>query len=31
VSATCLFYQQQVDDPNKLRAIVLELATDLIH
>jgi AcrR family transcriptional regulator len=31
VSATCLFYLQQVDDPDKLRAIVLELATDLIH
>ena len=31
VSATCLFYLQQVDDPDKLRAIVLEIATDLIH
>jgi AcrR family transcriptional regulator len=31
VSATCLFYLQQVDDPDKLRAIVLEMATDLIH
>ena len=29
VSATCLFYLQQVDDPDKLRAIVLEMATDL--
>jgi AcrR family transcriptional regulator len=31
VSASCLFYLQQVDDPDKLRAIVLEMATDLIH
>jgi AcrR family transcriptional regulator len=31
VSAACLFYLQQVDDPDKLRAIVLEMATDLIH
>jgi AcrR family transcriptional regulator len=31
VSATCLFYLPQVDDPDKLRAIVLEMATDLIH
>jgi AcrR family transcriptional regulator len=31
VSATCLFYLQQVDDPDKLRAIVLEMATDLLH
>jgi AcrR family transcriptional regulator len=30
VSATCLFYLQQVDDADKLRAIVLEIATDLI-
>jgi len=28
--ATCHFYLQQVDDPDKLRAIVLEIATDLI-
>ena len=28
--ATCMFYLQQVDDPDKLRAIVLEIATDLI-
>jgi AcrR family transcriptional regulator len=28
--ATCMFYLQQVDDPDKLRAIVLEMATDLI-
>jgi AcrR family transcriptional regulator len=31
VSATCLFYLQQVDDPEKLRAVILEIATDLIH
>jgi AcrR family transcriptional regulator len=31
VGATCLFYVQQVDDPEKLRAIVLETANDLIH
>jgi AcrR family transcriptional regulator len=31
VSTSCLFYLQQVDDPDKLRAIVLEMATDLIH
>ena len=30
VGATCLFFLQQVDDPDKLRAIVLEIATDLI-
>ncbi len=30
VSATCLFYLQQVDNPEKLRAVVLEIATDLI-
>ena len=30
VGATCMFYLQQVDDPDKLRAIVLEIATDLI-
>jgi AcrR family transcriptional regulator len=29
--ATCHVYLQQVDDPDKLRAIVLEIATDLIH
>jgi AcrR family transcriptional regulator len=28
--ATCMFYLQQVDDLDKLRAIVLEIATDLI-
>ena len=28
--ATCMLYLQQVDDPDKLRAIVLEIATDLI-
>ena len=27
--ATCMFYLQQVDDQDKLRAIVLEIATDL--
>jgi len=31
VGATCIFYLQQVDDPDKLRAVVLEIATDLIH
>ena len=31
MGATCLFYLHQVDDPDKLRAIVLEIATDLIH
>jgi AcrR family transcriptional regulator len=31
VGATCMFYLPQVDDPDKLRAIVLEIATDLIH
>jgi AcrR family transcriptional regulator len=31
VGATCIFYLQQVDDPDKLRAIILETATDLIH
>jgi hypothetical protein len=30
VGATCHFYLQQVDDPDKLRAIVLEVALDLI-
>jgi AcrR family transcriptional regulator len=30
VGATCHFYLQQVDDPDKLRAIILEIATDLI-
>ena len=30
VSATCMLYLQQVDDADKLRAIVLEIATDLI-
>ena len=30
VGATCHFYLQQVDDPEKLRAIILEMATDLI-
>jgi AcrR family transcriptional regulator len=31
MGAACLLYLQQVDDPDKLRAIVLEIATDLIH
>jgi len=31
VGATCHVYLQQVDDPDKLRAITLEIATDLIH
>ena len=31
VGATCHVYQQQVDDPDKLRAIVLEIANDLIR
>jgi hypothetical protein len=30
MGATCMFYLQQVDDTDKLRAIVLEIATDLI-
>jgi AcrR family transcriptional regulator len=30
VGATCRFFLQQADDRDKLRAIVLELATDLI-
>jgi hypothetical protein len=28
--ATCMFFLQQVDDLDKLRAIVLEMAEDLI-
>jgi AcrR family transcriptional regulator len=31
VGAACMFYLQQVDDPDKLRAIVLEIALDLIR
>jgi AcrR family transcriptional regulator len=31
VGAACHVYLQQVDDPDKLRAIILEIATDLIH
>ena len=31
VGATCHVYLQKVDDPDKLRAIILEIATDLIH
>jgi hypothetical protein len=30
VGATCRFFVQQADDRDKLRAIVLEMATDLI-
>ena len=30
VGATCMFFLQQVDDREKLRAIVLEMADDLI-
>jgi hypothetical protein len=31
VGATCHVYLQQVDDPEKLRALILEIATDLIR
>src|ERR1700760_4991200 len=31
MGAPCLLSLQEVDDPDKLRAIVLEIATDLIH
>jgi len=31
VGAVCHFYLQQVDDPDKLRAVVMEIATDLVH
>jgi AcrR family transcriptional regulator len=31
VGAICHFYLQEVDDPDKLRAIILEIATDLIR
>ena len=31
VGATCHVYLQQVDDPDKLRALILEIATDLIR
>jgi AcrR family transcriptional regulator len=31
VSAACLLYLEQTDDPDQLRAIVLEIATDLIR
>ena len=31
VGATCHVHLQEVDDPDKLRAIILEIATDLIH
>jgi hypothetical protein len=29
VGATCMFFLDQVDDRDKLRAIVLEMAADL--
>jgi AcrR family transcriptional regulator len=29
VGATCMFYLQKVDDRDKLRAVILEMATDL--
>ena len=29
VGATCMFYLQQVDDRDEVRAVVLEMATDL--
>ena len=29
VGASCMFFREQVDDQDKLRAIVLEMATDL--
>ena len=31
VGATCMFYLQRVEDPDKLRAIILETSLDLIH
>jgi AcrR family transcriptional regulator len=31
VGAVCHFYLQEVDDPDKLRAIIMEIATDLTH
>ena len=31
VGATCHVYLQKVDDPDKLRAIILEIATDLLR
>jgi hypothetical protein len=31
VGATSMFFRQQVDDPEKLRPIILEMAADLIH
>jgi AcrR family transcriptional regulator len=31
VGATCMFFLQQVDDPEKLRAIIKEMATDLMR
>jgi AcrR family transcriptional regulator len=29
--ATCMFFLQEVDDPDKLRAIIGDMVTDLIH
>jgi AcrR family transcriptional regulator len=29
--ATCMFFLQEVDDPDKLRAIILDMVTDLIR
>jgi AcrR family transcriptional regulator len=31
VGTTCMFYLEKVPDPDKLRAIILEMATDLIR
>jgi hypothetical protein len=31
VGAACMFFRQQVDDREELRAIILEMATDLIR
>jgi hypothetical protein len=30
MGATCMFYLQQVDDPDKLGAVILEIATDMV-
>jgi AcrR family transcriptional regulator len=30
VGAACMFYPQRIDDPDKLRAIILEMAGDLV-
>jgi hypothetical protein len=29
--ATCHVYLQQAEDPDKLRAVILEIATDLVR